>query len=91
MSAESDRALPGIPLLDAARCTGCGLCVAACPCSAIRIHEGLPIFSCATACHGGEECPSLTYCLFACEEACPEGAIACEFLLVEEGNAQNDE
>ena len=87
MSATDHSSPCGTPLLNASLCTGCGLCAAACPCSAIRLDDGLPHFSCATACQGCEECPSLAHCLFPCEEACPKGAIACEFLLVEGDDA----
>ncbi|MBC7236345.1 MAG: 4Fe-4S binding protein [Chloroflexi bacterium] len=74
------------PSFDNSRCTGCGLCAAACPCGAIALRDGRPIFLCATVCRGRADCPSLAYCLFPCEEACPQEAIGCGFNITAEGD-----
>ena len=68
-------------------CTRCGLCVEACPCSAVRLGDNGPVFSCPEACLAAvdERCS----CGGVCEEVCPTGAISLSFDIVlaeEEGD-----
>jgi len=70
------------PILDATRCTGCGLCAAACPCDAVVMQEGIPTFRCGDYCHLYAECPALSGCSWPCEEACPTRALSCPFEIV---------
>jgi len=56
--------------VDSERCSGCGICIAACPNDAIRLVDGV-------ASVDQERCRQCEVCL----DACPEGAI----LLVSEG------
>ena len=52
------------PLLDPARCIGCGLCVKMCPPQSLKLREGKPVF----------DLPNCIRC-YCCQEHCPEGAI----------------
>jgi len=58
--------------IDADKCTGCQLCVKACPYSAIRVTEGLATITEACTLCGG------------CMSVCPVGAIIWEAPAVEE-------
>jgi ferredoxin len=53
-------------------CTGCGICVDACPNDALHMVEGIPRFDPAVECE---------YC-GECEAACPTEAVRREFLIV---------
>jgi heterodisulfide reductase subunit A len=55
---------PQVALVDAAACTGCGDCVAACPFAAIALHGEVALVD-AAGCKG----------CGACAPVCPEGAI----------------
>ena len=72
----------GLPVVDYMRCTCCGLCAEACPCQAIVIEGQGPVFHCPQACASSSPCVALVHRLHPCEEACPEGAIACTFAIV---------
>jgi uncharacterized protein (DUF362 family)/ferredoxin len=52
------------PLLDAKRCTGCGLCAKMCPPQSLKMHSGKPVF----------DLPNCIRC-YCCQEHCPNGAI----------------
>jgi len=69
------------PTVDLAKCTGCGACVPACPCGAIALHDGIPVFSCGDACLHDKSCVALVRCCWPCEDACPHDAIRCAFLI----------
>jgi len=68
---------PVTPYLDKTRCVGCGLCVLACPCQAIEIVDGLPVFRCQTVCERSTTCIAVVHGFEPCESACPVGAISC--------------
>ncbi len=53
------------PQLDAGKCTGCGICVDACPDLAISIEDGI-------ACFNRQRCQG---CI-SCRDACPVGSIS---------------
>lgn len=57
------------PVIDIARCDGCGLCVSVCHQSALVIVGGVVSFEAIT------ECP---WC-GECEAVCPHGAISCPY------------
>lgn len=64
-----------MPRVDLEKCTGCGICVAACHCSAIVIVDGkatlIETLKCGWCC--------------VCEAVCPSRALYCEFEIVIEG------
>jgi len=70
------------PTLQAAACTGCGLCVAVCPCGAVTLANGLPVFRCGDFCDEHPDCPAFLHCQWPCEDACPTQAISCSFEIV---------
>ena len=60
------------PVVDAAKCDGCGLCVGVCHQGALVIIAGKARFK------TGLECP---WC-GECEAVCPIGAISCPFEVI---------
>lgn len=61
-----------IPIIDAAKCTGCGLCVEACPNEALSMLNGCAVVSKPDACmYTGN-----------CELICPEDAISRPYQLI---------
>lgn len=66
-----------LPVLDESECTGCGICVPACPQEALVIANGVIRLV------PNEDC---SYC-GECEAACPTGAISCPYEIVFEGEA----
>lgn len=74
----------GLPQVDESLCTRCGLCVEACPCGAIRLGEGGPVFDCSELSQRSIECRDSGHgcCMYLCEEVCPTGAIRCSFEIV---------
>lgn len=70
------------PLLLAERCTGCGLCVEACPCGAVHLDEaGLPVFDCAACCTGAAHCVARRGGFCPCQAVCDAGAIELAFTI----------
>ncbi|MCX7912576.1 MAG: 4Fe-4S binding protein [Dehalococcoidales bacterium] len=61
-----------MPLIDSAKCQGCGLCVEICTCGVLTMVDGM-----VTARNGGK-CGWCTMC----ELVCPTGAISCPFEIV---------
>lgn len=61
-----------VPLIDTRRCTGCGLCVRACPTHAMAMRDGVAVVAAAHAC---------TY-VGHCEQICPVEAIRRPFQIV---------
>ena len=57
------------PVIDTARCDGCGLCVSVCPQGALVIVTGVVCFEATIDCPWCGEC----------EAVCPQGAISCPF------------
>jgi NAD-dependent dihydropyrimidine dehydrogenase PreA subunit len=62
---------PG-PLIAAARCDGCGLCVRVCPTGALAVQDGLAVVATPEACNYTG----------LCEAVCPTGAIQRPFEIV---------
>jgi len=61
-----------MPVIDQARCNGCGLCVSVCRCGAlVLINNVITVVE-------TEECRWCTYC----EAVCPTEAISCPFEIV---------
>ena len=60
-----------LPAIDPNLCTGCHLCVDACPTQALDQRRDKAFLRFPSLC---------TYCS-ACEDICPEGAIALPFLI----------
>ncbi|HWQ14882.1 MAG TPA: 4Fe-4S binding protein [Roseiflexaceae bacterium] len=61
-----------LPLIDLARCNGCGQCELLCPTQAVEVRGGKAVISKPAAC---------TFCE-VCESFCPEGAIGRPFTVV---------
>lgn len=53
------------PVVDPARCTGCGTCVEQCPADALTLDANLPVVD-----------PAACIACFCCQEMCPEKAIS---------------
>ncbi len=61
-----------IPIIDLARCTGCSLCVEACPTAALTLQGSFAVVSNPRAClYTGN-----------CELVCPEDAITRPFQII---------
>ncbi|MEA3338923.1 MAG: 4Fe-4S binding protein [Chloroflexota bacterium] len=61
-----------VPLIDPARCDGCGLCVRVCPTGALAVQDGLAVVAAPEACNYTG----------LCEAACPTGAIQRPFEII---------
>ena len=61
-----------MPVVDEAKCDGCGLCISVCYCNALVLVGGVVTVV------ETEECGWCT----ECEAVCPTGAIACPFEIV---------
>ena len=61
-----------MPLIDQAKCNGCGLCMSVCFCNALKMVDNV------VAIIETEECDWCTHC----EAVCPTGAISCPFEIV---------
>jgi NAD-dependent dihydropyrimidine dehydrogenase PreA subunit len=56
MKAHNGPTLKWVPVIDATRCTGCGLCVEACGPDCLDIAEGIAFLSVPSACGSEEHC-----------------------------------
>ncbi len=63
-----------MPIINAALCNGCGLCLTVCDCGALIITGSMVLV------HETDECG---YCT-DCEAVCPTGAIECPFEIIVE-------
>jgi len=61
-----------LPIIDGARCTGCGTCVNTCPTQAVALIDGQACIVRPADC---------AYC-GDCEASCPEGAIGLPYEIV---------
>jgi formate hydrogenlyase subunit 6/NADH:ubiquinone oxidoreductase subunit I len=61
-----------LPEIDAAQCSGCGLCVPCCPTGALAMHGALAVIARPDLC---------SYCA-ACEDICPTDAIALPYQII---------
>jgi Fe-S-cluster-containing hydrogenase component 2 len=69
-----------MPQLNEQLCNRCGLCIAACPCGSVELHEESVLFSCPEACTAAPKAACDCGCV--CEEVCPTGAISVAFEIV---------
>jgi MinD superfamily P-loop ATPase len=69
-----------MPVIDAAKCDRCGLCIGICKCGILIMEDNnVKVVSAA-------ECGRCTKWCNACELVCPTGAITCPFEVVLEDN-----
>ena len=80
MSCEDEGRGEGpVPVIDTALCTGCGLCVLACPHHALEIEDGVARVASPETCdYTGN-----------CERICPTGAVRLYFAII--GPCENAE
>lgn len=74
----------GRPIIDAEKCTGCGLCVSICPLGALEIKDkkALPVICMRM----GQDMYASCFACRDCEAVCPEDAIKVEgAILIEKG------
>lgn len=64
--------MPVMPVIDLAKCDGCGLCLAVCSCNALALVNNVITIVETEGCH---------WCT-QCEAICPRGAISCAFEIV---------
>ncbi|HDR06509.1 MAG TPA: hypothetical protein ENN88_02640 [Candidatus Coatesbacteria bacterium] len=57
------------------RCTGCGLCIQACPNGALEVSDGLALLVDDRLCCCGADCSCSDGGGSACAKACPEEAL----------------
>ena len=65
-----------MPVVDAEKCNGCGLCIAVCSGGALTLVRGIVVVMETEACD---------WCTL-CEAVCPLAAISCRFEIVFEKN-----
>jgi MinD superfamily P-loop ATPase len=68
-----------MPVIDAEKCQGCGLCVDICSCGALVMKEKTVVIQDADQCG---------WCTL-CELVCPYGAISCPFEIVVENGGHS--
>jgi NAD-dependent dihydropyrimidine dehydrogenase PreA subunit len=69
----------GMPIIDASKCEGCGLCVSVCKCGVLVLIENKATISQREECHG-----CIKWCTL-CESVCPNEAISCPLeIIIEE-------
>jgi len=61
-----------VPVIDQAKCNGCGLCVTVCQCGALVMVDNVVTVIATEECHWCTEC----------EAVCPTGALRCPFEIV---------
>ncbi len=61
-----------MPIIDLAKCNGCGVCVERCPTGALAMKDERPMIARPDVC---------SYCA-TCEDVCPTGAIGLPYQIV---------
>lgn len=68
--------MSSVPIIDAEKCDGCGICVSVCACKALVLVNNVVTYKKPEP---GKVCNM--WCA-QCELACPQGAITCPFDVV---------